>query len=444
MNIIKNVDINSIAQEVGIEKGDTLVSINHTPISDIFDYRFHIKNENLEVLINKKNGEEWIIEIEKEEDEDLGLSFSTPLMDEEKTCKNKCVFCFIDQNPSGMRNTIYFKDDDSRLSFLEGNFVTLTNMSHEALDRVIFHRLSPVNISVHTTDPKLRVEMLKNPRSALIMEQISKLTAARLTLNFQIVLCKGINDKEHLDKSIEDLSQFLPYGQGLAIVPLGLTKHRANLPKLKPITKEDAIQTIAQVHKWQEKIKSNQGTNFAYLADEFYIMAGHPLPVEEEYEGYTQIENGIGMARSFIEEFLQEMEVPLEAKTKEISVVTGTLFYNILKDISNKIEEKYHTKIHLYPITNNFYGDTITVSGLITGGDIINQLRGKNLGQGLLLPKSLLKKNEDLLLDNVTLGEISKELKIDVIPVNPHGGDFLRKTLGLEETDKGRNWNSYE
>ena len=430
MNIITKVERESIAMEMGVCEKDVLISINNQKINDIFDYRYLIKNEELEVLIKKQDGEEWILEIEKDEDEDLGLQFENPLMAHEKTCKNKCIFCFIDQNPKGMRKSIYFKDDDSRLSFLDGNFVTLTNMKDEELDRIIFYHLSPINISVHSTDPTLRTMMLKNPRSALIMEQIEKITKAKIETNFQIVLCKGINDKQHLDKSIEDLSRFFPYGKSLTIVPLGMSKHREGLPALERFSPEDAKEVIEQVSIWQNKFKKELGSSFAFLADEFYLLAGVDLPNYEHYEGYSQIENGIGMIRSFEEEFYEEIKNIQQFEKREVSIVTGTCAYDFIKGLCDEIESKYPIKINVHRIVNDFYGSTITVSGLLTGRDIIENLRTKNLGDIVYIPISSLRNHEDIFLDDVTIEDVETELNINVVPLEIHGGKFLKNILG--------------
>lgn len=432
MNIIKNIEKNSIAEEMGIEKEDFLISINNNPIIDIFDYTFHIKNEYIEVLIRKSNNTELLLEIDKKEDEDLGLEFEHPLLNREKTCKNKCIFCFIDQNPPNMRKTIYFKDDDSRLSFLNGNFVTLTNMNDSDLDRIIYYKLSPINISVHSTDPDIREFILKNPKSRDIQRQIQKLAKGGIELNFQIVLCKGINDGQHLDKTIETLSKFIPKARSLAIVPAGLTKHRNNLPILEKFTKDDIKEIIDQVNNWQYKLKNVYDTRFVFLADEFYLLANQSLPPEEEYENYPQIENGVGMLRSFSEEFNSANFLPGNAaKTKEISVITGKGAYGFMRNISKIIEKKYGVKIFLYPITNNFYGESVTVSGLLTGKDIMEQLISKPLGEKLLLPANTLKSQEDILLDNTTLSQIEKNLKVKIVPVNINGEDFLYESLGI-------------
>ncbi|MCL1995239.1 MAG: DUF512 domain-containing protein [Defluviitaleaceae bacterium] len=436
MNTITKIEKNSIASEMGLVKGDIIVSINNKEVVDIFDYRYLTKNENLEMVIKKATGQEWILEIEKEEDEDLGINFKNPLIQCEKSCKNKCLFCFIDQNPVGMRPTIYFKDDDSRLSFLQGNFVTLTNMSDQELERIIFYRLSPINISVHTTDPKLRVFMLKNPRASLIMEQIKKITSAGIVTNFQVVLCKGINDEEHLDKTIGDLAGFFPFGQGVGVVPVGITKHRENLPSLTPLTKEDANQVIDRVTILQKKLKKELGTRFVFLADEFYILADRPIPPNEHYEDYSQIQNGVGLLRNFIQEFENSFEnnfttISTKPTIKEMSVATGQIAYSFIKELSSKTEKKFGVKIHTYPITNNFYGSTVTVAGLVTGGDIISQLRGLPLGERLLIPKCMLKSNEDIFLDNVSVKDIQKALDVNVVPTDVDGKEFLDKILGL-------------
>lgn len=436
MNIITKVESNTIATEVGLEIGDNIISINGKEIIDIFDYRYLIKDEYIEIIIKKQTGDEWVLEIEKDEDEDLGVEFKYPLMDCEKSCRNKCIFCFIDQNPKGMRQTIYFKDDDSRLSFLDGNFVTLTNMSDKELDRIIFYKLSPINISVHTTDPDLRVFMLKNPRASLIMEQLKKITNAGLITSYQIVLCKGINDGFQLDKTIKDLAQFLPNGKNITIVPLGLSKHRDNLPQLAPFNSDDAKIIIEQVHNWQQKFKISHGTNFAFLADEFYILANQPLPKNEEYEGYPQIENGIGMVRNFTEEFYKQLKTLLTKKPSlnEISIVTGAIAYKFLKEINTTIEQNFGIKIHTYPIFNKFYGESITVTGLLTGGDIISQLKDKPLGKLLILPKSLLRNNDDILLDDTKVIDIQNALGVTVSPCGVHGGEYLNKALGINSS----------
>lgn len=430
-NIIIKVEEESIAEEMGIEPADILISINEKEIKDVFDYRYLIQDEELIVVIKKPNGEEWELEIEKDEFEDLGIVFESGLMDKAKSCSNKCIFCFIDQNPKGMRKTIYFKDDDSRLSFLQGNYITLTNMKDEDLERIIFYHLSPINISVHSTDMEIRKFMLKNPNSTKLMEQIEKLAQANIKMNFQIVLCKGINDGASLDKSIEDLSKYIHLGSSMAIVPLGVTKHRDGLPQIETFTKEDSMQIIAQVENWQKKLLNEKGTKFVFLSDEFYLKAELPLPNGEYYEGYPQLENGVGMLTLLEEEFLEYFNT-LEGdnKKREFSVATGKLAYPLIKKLCNKICEKFtNTKIEVYEIINNFYGETITVSGLLTGVDIIEQLKGKKLGEKLYLPPNCVRADDTVLLDDLHIEDIEKQLNIKVELSKDNGAEFIKQFI---------------
>ncbi len=431
-NIIIKVEEDSIAEEMGIEPGDILISINDSEVKDVLDYRYFIQDEYIEVVIKKPNGEEWELEIEKDEFEDLGIVFESGLMDKAKSCSNKCIFCFIDQNPKGMRKTIYFKDDDSRLSFLQGNYITLTNMKDEDLDRIIFYHLSPINISVHATDIEVRKFMLKNPNSVKIMEQIEKLANANIKMNFQIVLCKDINDKHILDKSIEDLSKYLHLGCSMAIVPLGVTKYRDNLPQIESFTKEDSINIIKQVGKWQQKLQNEYGTKFVFLSDEFYLKAKIPLPNSDYYEGYPQLENGVGMLTLMEEEFFEYFDtIEGDNIERNYSVATAKLAYPFIKKLCDKICEKFtNTKINVYEITNYFFGETITVSGLLTGGDIINQLKDKELGNMLFLPENCVRANETVLLDDLYIEDIEKQLNVKVCLSNDNGAKFIKQFIG--------------
>ncbi len=431
-NIIIKVEEDSIAEEMGIEPGDMLITINNNYIKDVLDYRYFIQDEYIEVVIKKPDGEEWELEIEKDEFEDLGIVFESGLMDKAKSCSNKCIFCFIDQNPKGMRKTIYFKDDDSRLSFLQGNYVTLTNMKDEDLDRIIFYHLSPINISVHATDLEVRKFMLKNPNSVKIMEQIEKLATANIKMNFQIVLCKDVNDKHILDKSIQDLSKYLHLGCSMAIVPLGVTKYRDNLPQIESFSKEDSLAIIKQVEKWQQKLKNEYGTKFVFLSDEFYLKAEIPLPKGDYYEGYPQLENGVGMMTLMEEEFMEFFEkLKGDDKIRTYSVATGKLAYPLIKKLCDKISEKYtNTKIYVYEIINNFFGDTITVSGLLTGVDIVEQLKGKELGKMLFLPRNCVRSGDTVLLDDMYIEDIQKELNIEICLSTDTGEDFIKQFIG--------------
>lgn len=431
-NIIIKVEKDSIAEEMGIEPGDILITINNNYIKDVLDYRYFIQDEYIEVVIKKPNGEEWELEIEKDEFEDLGIVFESGLMDKAKSCSNKCIFCFIDQNPKGMRKTIYFKDDDSRLSFLQGNYVTLTNMKDEDLDRIIFYHLSPINISVHATDLEVRKFMLKNPNSVKIMEQIEKLAAANIKMNFQIVLCKDVNDKHILDKSIQDLSKYLHLGCSMAIVPLGVTKYRDHLPQIESFSKEDSLSIIKQVEKWQNKLESQFGTKFVFLSDEFYLKAEIPLPNGDYYEGYPQLENGVGMITLMEEEFFEYFNtLQGDSINRAYSVATAKLAYPLIKKLCDNICKKFtNTKINVYEIKNEFFGETITVSGLLTGGDIINQLKDKELGNRLFLPENCVRAQDTVLLDDLDLTDIEKQLKIEVCLSKDNGADFIKQFIG--------------
>lgn len=431
-NIIIKVEEDSIAKEMGIEPGDILITINNNYIKDVLDYRYFIQDEYIEVVIKKPNGEEWELEIEKDEFEDLGIVFESGLMDKAKSCSNKCIFCFIDQNPKGMRKTIYFKDDDSRLSFLQGNYVTLTNMKDEDLDRIIFYHLSPINISVHATDLEVRKFMLKNPNSVKIMEQIEKLAAANIKMNFQIVLCKDVNDKHILDKSIQDLSKYLHLGCSMAIVPLGVTKYRDHLPQIESFSKEDSLSIIKQVEKWQNKLESQFGTKFVFLSDEFYLKAEIPLPNGDYYEGYPQLENGVGMITLMEEEFFEYFNtLQGDSIKRAYSVATAKLAYPLIKKLCDNICKKFtNTKINVYEIKNEFFGETITVSGLLTGGDIINQLKDKELGNRLFLPENCVRAQDTVLLDDLDLTDIEKQLEIEVCLSKDNGADFIKQFIG--------------
>lgn len=434
---IEDVIAGSIAEELEIEPGDVLVSMNHMRIEDIFDYHYYEEEEFLTLLIRKPDGEEWELEIEKDSEEDLGMVFGNSLMDEYHSCHNKCIFCFIDQMPPGMRETLYFKDDDTRLSFLQGNYVSLTNMSNEDLDRIIRYKLAPINISVHTTNPELRVRMLKNRFAGDIMEKIAKLSAAQIPMNSQIVLCKGFNDGEELERSIGDLSAYLPYMESLSVVPIGITKYREGLEYVEPFNKEDARNVIAVIERWQKKLKEQYGNRFVHASDEWYIMAELPIPDAEYYEGYNQLENGVGMMRLFIESFQECFaSMPGDDKVREVSLVTAKLAYPVLQELVNRIPEKFpNTTVHLYCIRNDFFGETITVTGLLTGQDMIAQLKGKPLGNKLLIPGNTLKADEDIFLDDITLEDFGKTLQVPVDIVKSTGQDMLEKILGENKNE---------
>jgi len=440
-NVIIKVERDSIAEELGIEPGDVLLSVNGKNIEDVFDYRFLINDEYVELEIKTLQGEICKVEIEKEYYEDLGIIFEDGLMDEAKSCRNKCIFCFIDQLPKGMRETLYFKDDDSRLSFLQGNYVTLTNMKDEDLDRIIYYHLSPINISVHTTDLELRKKMLCNRFADNVLKRMQLLADAGIEMNLQIVLCKGVNDGKILEKSIEDLAAFYPHAHSLSVVPVGITRFRDGLYPMEPFTKEDSLQVIETVEKWQKKLKEEKGSSFVFISDEFYINAGLPMPKCERYEDFPQIENGVGMIALMEDEFDEYFET-LKADdelTKEVSVVTGEAAYFFIKGLAEKLESKFRNlKINVYMIKNDFFGGKITVSGLLTGGDIIRQLKDKPLGEFICLPKNLLRSGEKVLLDDITLDDIERELNIKTKITGDSGSDFIKAIIGEPKQKKSK------
>ena len=431
-HIVYEVIEGSIAEELEIEPGDSVLSINGNIIEDVLDYRYYIQDSYLEVLIQKPDGEEWLLEVEKDDYEDLGITFENGLMDDYGSCTNKCIFCFIDQLPKGMRETLYFKDDDARLSFLQGNYITLTNLSENDIDRIIKYHLEPINISFHTTNPELRVRMLKNRNAGSTLEKVDRLCEAGITINGQIVLCKGINDGEELRRSLRDLSKYIPNLESLSVVPAGLTKYRKGLFPLEAFTKEDAIEVLKIIHDFQEEVVSEFGTHFVHASDEWYILAGYDMPNEDNYDGYLQLENGVGMVRLFIDEVTDAIEnTEYEDIQYEVSVATGVLAYPYIKMMSEKIMEKFTgVKIHVYEIINEFFGENITVAGLLTGQDLIKQLKDKELGDTLLLSTNMLRDGENVMLDNITIDDIEKALHIRVDIVKSSGYSYLEKVLG--------------
>lgn len=432
-NVISKVYKDSIADELGIEVGDLLISINGEPIHDIIEYRFLLSDEYLEVEIQKQNREVYIYEIEKDYDDDLGIEFTNPIIDKAKSCRNKCVFCFIDQLPKGMRETLYFKDDDSRLSFLQGNFVTLTNMSEEDINNIIKYRISPINISVHTTNPELRKTMIKNKFAGNLYSIMERLAEAQIQMNCQIVLCPGYNDKEELERTVSDLTKLYPYVNSAAAVPVGITKHREHLPNLEIFNEKTAGETIDQVDKLQKKYLEELGTRFIFLSDEFYIMANRKLLDYDEYEGFIQFENGVGMISKFereIKDYLENLSEDHKSKIKKVSIATGHSAYEFMCEMAKCIMEKCpNVQIDVYKIINNFFGDTITVSGLVTATDIIDQLKDKDLGETLYIPRSMLKADEEIFLDNITLENLSDIMGLEVVPCLNEGKDFIDKIL---------------
>lgn len=434
-HIVSQVEPGGIAWEMGIEPGDKLLTINGKVIEDVFDYRYYIKEELVVLLIEKPNGEEWELEIEKDEYEDLGMEFEQGLMDEYRRCHNKCIFCFIDQMPPGMRDTLYFKDDDSRLSFLQGNYVTLTNMSEHDIERIIKYHLEPINISFQTTNPELRCKMLHNRFAGEALKKVDRLSEAGIEMNGQIVLCKGINDGEELERSIRDLTKYLPQLRSVSVVPVGLSKYREGLEPLEPFTKEDAKQVLRQIETWQKMVYAQWGMHFIHASDEWYILAEEELPEEEQYDGYLQLENGVGMLRLLLDEFDEALqEVSGDNKERDLSMATGKLAYPYLRKMTEQVRRKFpHTNIHLYEIRNDFFGEMITVSGLITGQDLMKQLKNQKLGNRLLIPCNMLKVDEDVFLDDFTVEDVEKTLQVPLNIVKSSGQDLLDAIVKSEK-----------
>ncbi len=448
-HIIYKITPGSIAEEMEIEAGDVLVSINGKEIEDVFDFHYVVNDEYLELLIRKANGEEWELEIEKEYDEDLGIEFENGLMDDYKSCTNKCIFCFIDQMPPGMRETLYFKDDDSRLSFLQGNYVTLTNMKDKDLDRIIQYHMGPINISVQTTNPELRCMMLHNRFAGDALKKIDKLFEAGIPMNGQIVLCKGVNDGEELERSIRDLTKYLPCMESVSVVPVGLSKYRDGLYPLEPFTKEDAIQVIDTIEKWQKKCLEEHDLHFIHASDEWYMLAERPLPEEYSYDGYLQLENGVGMMRLLINEFAEAMEEALaepgykeevmQVLNKEfdghhkVSLMTGRLAAPFLRQMAEDFMVNFPGyEVEVVDIRNDFFGERITVSGLITAQDLIAQAKEKNLGNSIAIPCNMLRSGERVFLDDQTVEDVQNALQVPVIIVKSSGLALFEAMLGYE------------
>ena len=439
-HVIKKVDEGSIAWEMEIEPGDILLKINDEEIEDIFDYQFMIQEEYIEVLVQKPNGEEWLLEIDKDEQEDLGIEFENGLMDDYRSCHNKCIFCFIDQMPKGMRETLYFKDDDSRLSFLQGNYVTLTNMSEHDVNRIIKYHLGPINISFQTMNPELRCMMLHNRFAGDALKKVDLFYEAGIEMNGQIVLCKGINDGKELDFSIRELTKYYPCLQSVSVVPVGLSKYREGLYPLEPFTKEDAKEVIGLIKKWQDYMYEKYGMHFIHASDEWYLLAEEELPSEERYDGYLQLENGVGMLTLLKDEFKEAMQTAVhqkklyrdlsDGKTRRLTLATGKLAYRTICDLAAQMMKAFEwLDLNVVAIRNDFFGERITVSGLLTGQDLIAQLKDLPLGEKLLLPQNVLRSGENYFLDDITVPQLEEALQVRVDIVKSSGQDFVETVL---------------
>ena len=432
MHRITGVLSGTPAAALSIAPGDQLLQLNHEEIEDIFDYRFLMEDTSVDLLIKKADGQDVSFHVEKEEGEDLGLVFENGFMDCYRSCSNRCIFCFIDQNPPGMRETIYFKDDDSRLSFLQGNYVTLTNMSDHDIERVIRYKLSPINISFHTTNPQLRCEMLHNRFAGEALQKVKRFYEAGISMNGQIVLCKGVNDGEELKRTILDLTAYLPYLESVSVVPVGITKYREGLHPLEPFTKEDAAEVLRLIHAFQDELYPKHGTHFIHASDEFYLLAGREIPSADTYDGYLQLENGVGMLRLLFDEFEEALHDAKRKRfafrRKEVSVATGVLAYEQIKKLCDALMQRLpRLTIRVYAIQNEFFGEKITVSGLLTGQDIIEQLRGKELGSTLFLPENILRNGDDVLLDDMRVCDLVRTLQVKIDIVKSSGWNFVHQ-----------------
>mgnify|MGYP000579491947 CR=1 FL=1 len=430
---ISKVDPGSIGEELELEPGDRVLTINGNPVEDIFDYEYYVNSPSMTMVVRKANGEEWELDIENDY-EDLGLTFENGLMSDYRSCSNKCIFCFIDQMPPGMRETLYFKDDDTRLSFLQGNYVTLTNLKDKDVERIIRFKLAPINISVQTTNPELRCMMLHNRFAGRALKIIDRLYEAETPMNGQIVLCKGVNDGAELERSISDLSKYAPVMQSVSVVPVGLSKYRDGLYPLEPFTKEDACATIDMIERWQKKIYAEHGIHFIHASDEWYILAEREMPEEGRYDGYIQLENGVGMLRLLQEEVMDALDGKKDDGVKEeLSIATGYLPYPYLEKLVREIEKVYPGRnVHVYWIRNDFFGEKITVAGLITGQDLIAQLKERPLGERLLLPAVMFKSGEEVFLDDITKTQAEDALQIPINIVKSSGYDLVDAILDPE------------
>lgn len=436
---IKSVLPESIAEQIGLCPGDSILSINENKICDVLDYKFLSCDEELEIEVLKENGDIEIIEVYTGY-EDLGIEFENSLMDTPKSCKNKCIFCFIDQLPKGMRETMYFKDDDARLSFLQGNYITLTNLNENDIERFIRMRISPINISVHTTNPDLRKMMLNNRFAGNVYDIMKRLAQNGIRMNCQIVLCPGVNDLGELDRTLEELSLLSPYVESISVVPVGLSAHRSGLYPLKSYDPSSAKTVIEQINKWQKIFKEKYNSSLVYASDEFYLMANIDFPNEEEYEGFPQLDNGVGLIVSMENEFTDALKnTKPQVTCRKVSIATGEIAYDFICSLANRLMQ--HTAgliIDVYEIKNEFFGGDVNVTGLVCACDIEKQLADKNLGETLYISASMLRADDDVFLDDISLTELEKRLNIKIVPVLNDGEDFVQKLLNIQQHTGGQ------
>ncbi|NLA84512.1 MAG: DUF512 domain-containing protein [Clostridiales bacterium] len=435
---ITEVEEGSIAKELELEKGDILLSINGSEIIDVLDYIEFMEAEELELLVQKADGEEWEIEIEKEPGQDLGLKFEHDLMDKERVCRNKCIFCFVDQLPKGMRETLYYKDDDWRLSFLSGNYITLTNLSDCDVDRILEKKISPLYVSVHTTNPDLRKRMLNNRFAGDVLKYLYKMADGGVKLHTQIVLCPGWNDGPELDRTLADLWKLKESVQSVAVVPVGLTSHREKLEAIKPFTLKSAAKVIDQVERWQRSIRSRHDTSFVYAADEFYILANRKLPALEDYDEMHQLENGVGLVVQFQHEFEDALSYILKERIeikaeniKKHTIITGKSAEKVLSEMVSRLNRVFGLSYQVVAVENRLFGLSVTVAGLLSGSDIYEGTKGRDLGEEILIPQVMLRKGEDVFLDGWTLSRLIEKTGLPVVPVPVRGDLFLYKLLNI-------------
>ena len=431
--VVSDVQKRSLAFKAGIPAKATLLSINGNEINDVLDYQFYVTERRIE-LVCFVNGKEKSYTLVKDEYEDIGLIFDSYLMDKQHHCKNKCIFCFIDQMPKGMRETLYFKDDDDRMSFLFGNYVTLTNLTQRDIDRIIKMHISPINISVHTTDPELRVKMMKNKNAGECLKWLEELAAHGIKLNTQLVLCPGINDGEQLVRSLNDLGKLAPNIESIAAVPVGLTDHREGLEELRVYTKEESETVIDIIESFSDKFFEEHGVRIAFASDEFYLKAERPLPEYDYYGDFSQLENGVGLTTLLRHDFYDCLEnEEFEVKPFHAAIATGKLAYPLLVELSEAAMKRYpEIKLDVYMIENEFFGKNITVAGLVTGRDLINQLKDKNIAKTLLIPTVMLRHEKDRFLDDVLIEDVEKELGVELVTVENDGYNLLNSMLGCE------------
>ncbi len=442
MTAVKSVDPHSPAQRAGVRVGEVLTHINGRPIVDVLDYKFYSYDPRLELTLKSPEGAVRTLRVRKSEGEDLGLEFETYLMDRARSCANHCIFCFVDQMPPGMRPSLYFKDDDARLSFLLGNYLTLTNLSPREVQRIIDLRISPINVSVHTTDRALRAEMLKNPRAGEGIDIMERFARHGITMNCQIVSCPGVNDGPALDKTLADLAAMFPAVNSVSVVPVGVTKYREGLYPLKTYARESAAALISQVEGFAARHLAEKGTRLVWCSDEFYLLAGREPPPEDYFEDFTQLDNGVGMLTLLSREFGRALDLmePSELEgAAPFSIATGVSAAPFLEKLVAQAREKCGTiEGRVYPIINRFFGEAITVAGLVTGGDLISQLRGKELGERLLIPANMLRSGEDVFLDDVSTADVERELGVPVVPVPQDGYELLDAICGVEPTPEAQ------